>query len=122
MNGWCAAYLAARARLVAAVPFAQAQGAAAGLVAGEIQALAAVIRRLKATGMTVLLIEHHMDALAYKAGTLGQRARRHLESSEHFEDLMQLSLEAQTIRHRIAYETYVDDSFAHSSKAAAIAL
>ena len=34
---------------------------AAGLVAGEIQALAAVIRRLKATGMTVLLIEHHMD-------------------------------------------------------------
>ena len=34
---------------------------AAGLVAGEIEALAAVIRRLKATGMTVLLIEHHMD-------------------------------------------------------------
>jgi ABC-type branched-subunit amino acid transport system ATPase component/ABC-type branched-subunit amino acid transport system permease subunit len=34
---------------------------AAGLVAVEIEALAAVIRRLKATGMTVLLIEHHMD-------------------------------------------------------------
>jgi len=34
---------------------------AAGLVAGEIEALAAFIRRLKATGMTVLLIEHHMD-------------------------------------------------------------
>jgi len=34
---------------------------AAGLVAEEIQALAMVIRRLKATGMTVLLIEHHMD-------------------------------------------------------------
>ena len=34
---------------------------AAGLVAEEIEALAAVIRRLKATGMTVLLIEHHMD-------------------------------------------------------------
>jgi len=34
---------------------------AAGLVAEEIDALAAVIRRLKATGMTVLLVEHHMD-------------------------------------------------------------
>ena len=34
---------------------------AAGLVAEEIDALASVIRRLKATGMTVLLIEHHMD-------------------------------------------------------------
>jgi ABC-type branched-subunit amino acid transport system ATPase component/ABC-type branched-subunit amino acid transport system permease subunit len=34
---------------------------AAGLAAEEISALAAVIRRLKATGMTVLLVEHHMD-------------------------------------------------------------
>jgi competence protein ComEC len=32
LNGWCAAYLAGCARVVAAVPFAQAQGAAAGLV------------------------------------------------------------------------------------------
>ena len=30
-------------------------------MAAEIEALAAVIRRLKATGMTVLLMEHHMD-------------------------------------------------------------
>jgi ABC-type branched-subunit amino acid transport system ATPase component len=34
---------------------------AAGLVAEEIRALAAVIRRLKAIGMTILLIEHHME-------------------------------------------------------------
>jgi ABC-type branched-subunit amino acid transport system ATPase component/ABC-type branched-subunit amino acid transport system permease subunit len=34
---------------------------AAGLVGEEIGALAAVIRRLKASGMTVLLVEHHMD-------------------------------------------------------------
>ena len=34
---------------------------AAGLVAAEIQALAAVIRRLRASGMTVLLVEHHME-------------------------------------------------------------
>ncbi|MGZ4389983.1 MAG: ComEC/Rec2 family competence protein, partial [Gaiellaceae bacterium] len=31
LNGWCAAYLAGCARLVAAVPFAQARGAAAGV-------------------------------------------------------------------------------------------
>ncbi len=34
---------------------------AAGLVAEEIQALGSVIRRLKNTGMTVILVEHHMD-------------------------------------------------------------
>jgi competence protein ComEC len=33
LNGWCAAYLAGCARLVAAVPFAQAHGPAAGVVA-----------------------------------------------------------------------------------------
>jgi len=42
------------------------------------------------TERTAFLIEHHMDALAYKSGTLGARMRRHLESSEHFEDLMLL--------------------------------
>jgi ABC-type branched-subunit amino acid transport system ATPase component/ABC-type branched-subunit amino acid transport system permease subunit len=34
---------------------------AAGLVAEEIATLARIIRRLRATGMTVLLIEHHID-------------------------------------------------------------
>jgi ABC-type branched-subunit amino acid transport system ATPase component len=34
---------------------------AAGLIAEEIQALAAIIRRLKASGLTMLLIEHHME-------------------------------------------------------------
>jgi branched-chain amino acid transport system permease protein len=34
---------------------------AAGLVAEEIAALGAVIRRLKNTGMTIVLVEHHMD-------------------------------------------------------------
>jgi branched-chain amino acid transport system permease protein len=34
---------------------------AAGLVAEEIRALASVIRSLKEIGMTILLIEHHMD-------------------------------------------------------------
>jgi NitT/TauT family transport system substrate-binding protein len=39
-----------------------------------------------------------------------------------FEDLMQLSLEAGTIRHPIAYETYVDESFSRQATAAAISL
>jgi branched-chain amino acid transport system permease protein len=34
---------------------------AAGLVADEIAALAQVIRRLQQAGVTILLIEHHMD-------------------------------------------------------------
>jgi branched-chain amino acid transport system permease protein len=34
---------------------------AAGLVAEEIRALAAVIRKLKQIGMTILLVEHHME-------------------------------------------------------------
>ena len=34
---------------------------AAGLIAEEIRALAAVIRKLKQVGMTVLLVEHHME-------------------------------------------------------------
>lgn len=41
LNGWCAAYLAGCARLVAAVPFAQAHGAAAGVAAVGAVAFAA---------------------------------------------------------------------------------
>jgi hypothetical protein len=36
------------------------------------------------------LIAHHMDAHAYQDGSLGHRARRRLEESEDFEDLMLL--------------------------------
>ncbi len=39
-----------------------------------------------------------------------------------FDDLMQLSVAAGTIKHPIAYETYVDESFAKNAHAAAIAL
>jgi competence protein ComEC len=46
LNGWCAAYLAGCARLVAAAPFAQATGAAAGVVAvGGLLAAAYAWRR-----------------------------------------------------------------------------
>ena len=39
-----------------------------------------------------------------------------------FEELMQLSIEAGTIKHPIAYENYMDESFAQAAKPAAIAL
>jgi len=39
-----------------------------------------------------------------------------------FDELMQLSIEAGTIKHPIAYETYVDESFARVAKPAAIPL
>ena len=39
-----------------------------------------------------------------------------------FDDLMQLSIEAGTIKHPIAYETYVDESFVKAARATPIAL
>ena len=42
------------------------------------------------TERTEFLIRHHMDALAYRDGTLGHRAKERLAASEHFEDLMLL--------------------------------
>lgn len=42
------------------------------------------------TERTEFLIAHHMDAHAYKAGTLGHRARCRLQEDENFEDLMAL--------------------------------
>jgi NitT/TauT family transport system substrate-binding protein len=41
---------------------------------------------------------------------------------EEFEDLMQLSMEAGTIKHAIPYETYIDDRFVRAAKAATIPL
>ena len=41
---------------------------------------------------------------------------------DEFEELMQLSLEAGTIKHPIPYETYVDERFARNAVAAPIAL
>ncbi|HEY0684659.1 MAG TPA: ABC transporter substrate-binding protein [Steroidobacter sp.] len=39
-----------------------------------------------------------------------------------FEELMQLSIEAGTIKHPIAYETYMDESFAKAAQPAAISI
>ncbi|AWM37725.1 hypothetical protein GobsT_42590 [Gemmata obscuriglobus] len=54
-------------------------------VAAGLQALDGLI-----TPRTAFLIENHMLALEYKAGTLGHRQRKRLEESEDFEDLMLL--------------------------------
>ena len=42
------------------------------------------------TDRTRFFIEHHMDAHAYRSGELGHRAKRELEASPDFEDLMLL--------------------------------
>jgi NitT/TauT family transport system substrate-binding protein len=39
-----------------------------------------------------------------------------------FEELMQLSIEAGTIKHPVAYETYMDESFAKAATPAVISL
>jgi predicted nucleotidyltransferase len=54
-------------------------------VAAGVQALDGLI-----TPRTAFLIENHMLALEYKAGTLGHRQRKRLEESDDFEDLMLL--------------------------------
>lgn len=54
-------------------------------VAAGLQALDGLI-----TDRTAWLIEHHMLAHEHRAGALGGRARRRLEASEHFDDLMAL--------------------------------
>lgn len=54
-------------------------------VAAGLQALEGMI-----TPRTETLIALHMDALAYRQGTLGARARLRLEQSEEFDDLMLL--------------------------------
>jgi hypothetical protein len=43
------------------------------------------------TERTLALIAHHMEAHAYRDGTLGSRARTRLQNLEHFEDLILLA-------------------------------
>jgi NitT/TauT family transport system substrate-binding protein len=41
---------------------------------------------------------------------------------EEFDDLMQLSIEAGTIKHPIPYEKYIDDTFVKNAQAAPMPL
>ena len=43
------------------------------------------------TPRTAWLIEHHVEALSLRNGTLGVRSRRRLEASENFQELMLLA-------------------------------
>ena len=54
-------------------------------MAAALEALADFI-----TPRTAWLIEHHMEAHALHDGMLGARARRRLEASENFDDLILL--------------------------------
>jgi predicted nucleotidyltransferase len=58
---------------------------AADHVAAGLEALEATL-----TEREEFLIEHHMEALAYREGTLGAKARAKLQASEWFEDLLAL--------------------------------
>jgi hypothetical protein len=55
-------------------------------VAAGLEALAESV-----TPRTAWLIEHHVDALLHRKGTLGARTRRRLEAHENFDDLMLLA-------------------------------
>jgi hypothetical protein len=61
---------------------------------------------------TLWLIEHHMEAHEYRAGTLGHRARRRLAESEDLEDLLLLSEIDQAGRVRGAVVPTVDEALA----------
>ena len=58
------------------------------------------------------LIAHHMDALAYRDGTLGAKRRAQLQASEWFEDLMALRDIDDRARRRGAAVGTVDECIA----------
>jgi predicted nucleotidyltransferase len=59
---------------------------------------------------TAWLIEHHMEAQAYRDGTIGHRARLRLQASEYFDDLMLLNDLDRRGRVRGAFVAEVDDA------------
>jgi hypothetical protein len=65
------------------------------------------------TQRTAWLIEHHREATALRDGTLGIRARKRLEASEDFEDLMLLADCDRRGRVQGAQVADVEDAIAH---------
>lgn len=59
---------------------------------------------------TLTLVAHHMDAHAYRDGTLGARARRRLEALTDFEDLLLLGRMDQAGRQRGVTVCSVDEA------------
>jgi len=64
-------------------------------VAAGVEALEGAV-----TDRTLWLVEHHMEAHEYRAGSLGHRARRRLAESEWLEDVLLLSEVDQAGRER----------------------
>jgi hypothetical protein len=62
------------------------------------------------TERTLWLVEHHMEAHEYRAGTLGHRARRRLAESEWLEDLLLLSEVDEAGRERGVIVPTVDEA------------
>lgn len=74
------------------------------------------------TPRTQWLIAAHMNALAYRNGTLGSEGRRELEASEYFEDLMllrecddrgrEVGIESATVEEALGYiRSLADESY-----------
>jgi hypothetical protein len=63
------------------------------------------------------LVAHHMEAHAYRAGTLGARARRRLEQLADFDDLLLLSELDQAGRRRGASVCSLEDALAWLAEA-----
>lgn len=62
---------------------------------------------------TAWLIEHHMDAQAYRDGILGHRARIRLQASEWFDDLLLLHELDRRGRVRGSFVCELDEAFDH---------
>ncbi|HYE62845.1 MAG TPA: HD domain-containing protein [Phycisphaerales bacterium] len=62
------------------------------------------------TERTLWLVEHHMEAHEYRAGTLGHRARRRLAESEWLEDVLLLSEADQAGRQRGVIVPTIDEA------------
>lgn len=65
------------------------------------------------TERTAWLIEHHEEAAALRAGTLGARCRRRLEASPDFDDLMLLDQCDRQGRVRGAAVPEIEEAIAH---------
>ena len=77
------------------------------MLAGGVEALQGEVSE-----RTLTLIANHMDAHAYRNGTLGARARRRLEALPDFDDLLLLSELDQAGRKRGAAVCTVDEAIA----------
>ena len=62
---------------------------------------------------TAWLIEHHMEAQAYRDGTLGHRARIRLQASEYFDDLLLLHELDRRGRVQGAFVCELDEALAY---------